>query len=179
MSQIYKRVTSGVLPPDVPLEFQTDNGVAVPAANILNVLANDTNINNDNGIQTIGSGNTVTVQLTNRITGFVTTTDATPTTLVSVSLGAIPGTYSATGEVLAYNVTDAAGANYVFNGGAVTDGAVATEIGSETSNEFEQAAMAASDYSFGVTGNNAFVTVVGIVGKTINWNCLFTYRYIG
>lgn len=180
MSQITKILTSsGPIPPNIPTNFVENSGNATPSANILNILGGETNVNNDNGIRTVGSGNTVTIQLTNRITGTVTTTDATPTTLVSLSLGATPGVYLATGDVTAYDVTDAAGASYTFSGAAVTDGATATEIGSENKNIFEQAAMAAADFTFGVTGNTAYIQVIGIAGKTINWSCLFTYRFVG
>jgi len=55
MSQIFKTLTSGgPIPPIIPTSFQTDNGIAIPAANVLNVLGG-------NGASTSGSGNTVTV----------------------------------------------------------------------------------------------------------------------
>lgn len=154
-------------------------GALSPTAGNWNIYAGETNVNNDAGIQTSGSGSTLTVQLTNRITGTVTTTDATPTTLVSVPLGAVAGVYLATGDVTAYNVTDAAGAAYTYEGAATTDGVSATEIGVEQRNQFEQAAMASADFTFGVSGNNAFVEVVGIAGKEIHWSCLFNYRFVG
>lgn len=181
MSQFFVNTSSSspVIPVDVATSYPTDSGIAIPAANILNVYANDTNVNNDNGIQTIGSGNTVTVQLTNRLTGSTTTTDATPTTIISVSLGAVPGTYYVSGDLVAYDITDAAGAAYSFSAAAITDGATATEISTETKDIFEQAAMATADFSFGVTGNTAFLQVTGIVATTIDWSALLTYRFIG
>ena len=179
MSQFFQGVVAGALPPVVATSYVSNNGTAVPVANILNVLASDTTADNDNGIQTIGSGNTLTVQLTNRVTASITTTDATPTQLVSLSLGAVPGVYLVQGDITAYDVTDIAGASYTFSGAAITDGAVATEISVESKDTFEQAAISAADFNLGVTVNSAYIEVIGIAGKTINWSCLFTYRFVG
>lgn len=169
-------------PPAVPTDFVTDSGTAIPALNILNVNGGDTNVDNDNGIRVIANltgSNNMVVQLTNRITGTVTTTDATPTTLVSLSMGSTAGVYTVWGHLVAYDVTDAAGASYGYEGAAITDGAVGTEIGSEVRNLFEQAALATSDFAFAVSGNNAEIVVTGIVGKVINWSGLFNYRFQG
>lgn len=184
MSQFFVGVTAGSLPPSVPLQFSADNTVAgapvaVPVANNLNILANDTTANNDNGIQTVASGSTITIQLTNRVTAAITTTDATPTTLASLSLGGTPGTIYVSGDLVAYGVTDAAGAAYTFAGAAVTNGSAGTEIAVENKDVFEQVAMAAADFDLGISGNSAFITVTGIAGKTIKWSCLFTYRFVG
>lgn len=191
MSQIYKRITSSTpLPPEIPTSFTTDvrdnsttsPGTAVPAANILQVLGRDTNQNNDNGIRTDAdpnNGNVLYVELTNRVTGAVTTTDATPTTIISLSLGAVAGVYIAQGDLTAYNTTDVAGASYTFEGAMRTTGAAATEIGVEGKNVFEEAAMAAADFTVSASGNNLVVSVIGIAGKTINWNGFFTYRFVG
>jgi hypothetical protein len=46
--------TSGAVPPYVATQYQTDDGIAVPALNILNVLGGD-------GTETTGSGNTITI----------------------------------------------------------------------------------------------------------------------
>lgn len=56
MSQIIKGVSTGSLPPSVPLQFTTDDGIAVPAANNLNVFGGD-------GAETTGSGSTITVNV--------------------------------------------------------------------------------------------------------------------
>ncbi len=58
MSQFYQGVTSGSLPPSVPLQFTTDSGIAVPAANNLNVLGGT-------GASTSGSGSTITITIAN------------------------------------------------------------------------------------------------------------------
>lgn len=58
MSQFYQGVTSGSLPPAVPLQFTTDSGIAVPAANNLNVLGGS-------NTTTSGAGSTITITVVN------------------------------------------------------------------------------------------------------------------
>lgn len=177
MSQIYLKASGSE--PSIPTSFVTEDGTAVPVANVLNLLAGDTTENNDDGIRSIGSGNTVTYQLTNRVTGTVTTTDATPTQLLSVSLGATPGVFIIEGSLQAYNTTDTAGAAYIYTGAARTTGAVGVEIAQEQKGIYEEAANVDLDFDLTISGNNAVLTVEGLPGKTINWNCLFTYRFVG
>lgn len=56
MSQIYKSAVGST--PSIPTSFVTDSGIAIPAANILNVVGGS-------GIQTSGSGNTITIEVIN------------------------------------------------------------------------------------------------------------------
>jgi hypothetical protein len=52
----------GVLPPDIPTTFQTDNGSAVPIGNVLEVLGDLAPAGSD-PVFTEGSGNTVTINI--------------------------------------------------------------------------------------------------------------------
>lgn len=69
MSQFFQGVTAGALPPSVPLQFTTDSGIAVPAANNLNVFGTP-------GISTSGTGSTVTFTLTEVLPSYVNVTFA-------------------------------------------------------------------------------------------------------
>lgn len=179
MSQFSFLDTGSTPPTPSDIAVNGDVGTAVSVSDVLNLFTSDTNINNDNGIISECSGNTINVKLTNRLTGYVSTNDATPSTLITVNLGSAPGTYIAEGNVVAYNVTDAAGGAYTFIGAATTDGVTATEIQSDNKIIFEQLAMTSCDFNFGVTGNTAFIEVIGIPAKVINWSGLFTYRFVG
>jgi hypothetical protein len=118
------------------------------------------------------------VLLTNRATGSVSTTDATPTTALTLALGATPGVYFVEGNIVAFDTTDVAGGSYNFVSGMRTTGAAATEIGTEFKDSFEEAAMAASDFNIVASGNNLIVQVVGIAAKTIDWNVSLTFRFV-
>jgi hypothetical protein len=178
MSQYTRIVTSGNMPPDVPLKFETDDGDAVPAANEIIFTAVDSSDNNDNGVIFEGSGNTVTLLLTNRATSTVSTSDDTTTTALTFPLGGVAGVYYVEGSIVAFNQTDVAGGVYNFISGMRTTGAAATEIGTEDKAVFEEAAMADSDFAITVSGNDAIVQVTGIVGKTIDWNILLKFRFV-
>ncbi len=184
MSQFYVGVTAAPLPPTVPTQFNTQNGNATPSGNILIINGFDSTENNDNGIISkggvagTGTVNEVDIILTNRSTGQVTTSDVTPTTIITFSLGATPGVFYINGDIAAYDLTDIAGGAYSFTSGARTDGVTATEIGTEFKDVLEDVAMITSDYAVSVSGNNVIISVIGIAGKTIHWNCYLTYRFV-
>lgn len=174
--------SSGPFPPTVPQQFTADDGtVGIPVANNYNILSRETIDNNLQGIQTTvdanGSDNHY-IELTNRISGFISTNDATPTTIITFDLGATAGLYFFLGNVEAYNTTDVAGAAYSFQSGVRTNGAAGTEIGTELKNEFEDAAMSSADITVSIVGNDLIVQVTGVALKAINWRALVTYRFV-
>lgn len=178
MSQITK-LASGVIPPVIPTSFITDDGTAIPAANILNVNAIDSTENNDNGHLTRANpnlGDNLEIVLTNRVTGTATTTDAvTPQTLTSFSLGATPGTYLYQIQIVAYNVTDSLSAGYTSTSVLRTDGATVTEVNATPGLIAEESTMEDVVVQNQISGNSAETVVTGLAGKTINWKALNTY----
>jgi hypothetical protein len=165
-----------------PIQTLTGNsgGPVAPTANNINVVGGSSIVNDANGITVIGNPgtSTETFTLTNRPQGQVTTSDATPTNIITFAAGAVAGTYAITGQVDAYDLTDVAGAAYFFTAGIRTTGAATVLIGAQFSTEFEEAAMVPSDIDILVSGNNILVQVVGIAGKTIHWDAIFTYRFV-
>lgn len=182
MSQFFKSV-NGVVPPGTAIVTVTGNDgipVSPDASGNLNLLGAETTANNSFGIRTANTAaNTESVQLTNRVQGTATTTDATPTTIITFALGSTPGVYSVQGSIEAFDITDIAGGTYAFTAGVRTTGAAAIQIGTEIKDIFEEAAMASADFDVFVSGNNLIVQVTGIAAKTIDWQSLFTYRFVG
>jgi len=171
----------GPSPPDVPTTFVTDvNSPAIPALNILDVFGADTTANNDNGIRTDGSSgsNVLTVQLTNRATGQIITPADALTTILTIPMGATPGTFMVFGNVQAFAASVPAGASYGFSGAFRTTGAAAVEIASEYHDEFEEAAFVNADIFLAVSANNILVQVLGINSVSVNWNSLLEYRMV-
>jgi hypothetical protein len=187
MSNIFKTTSSsgGSLPTNVPTSFVTDiNPSAIPAGNVLNVPGGSVTTNNPKGIQTDGSsgGATLTIELTNRITGTATTTDgATPQTLYTFLLGSTPGTYLFTVQGVAYNVTDDLAAGWNFEV-CVRTSAAHNGLLVSSGNYFESEEGAMSglviNFSASSAGNSISLVGTGLAGKTIDWRSVTTYIFV-
>lgn len=178
MSQFFQGVTAGSLPPSVPTSFVTDSGTAIPAGNILNVFGVDSSVNNANGIETTGSGNTVDVVLTNRVQGTATTTGAVTADVITFPLGATPGTFTFDCRIAGFDAVTPSGAGYTIVGSVRTTGAAAVLLGGQAVDAFEEAATAACSGVLTVSGNNAIFRVTGAAGLTIDWNGVMTYTMV-
>lgn len=175
MSQIYKSVAST---PSVPIQFDADTGSAVPAGNILNLLTDETSDNNNNGIHSEGSGNTVTHYLTNRLTGTATTVGAVTEDIVTFDLGAVAGAYKFHIELIGFESGTPSAGGYSIEASIRTTGAAATIVGIPDGDEDEDAAFVDVDWDVIASGNNIVVQVIGDTGLTINWRVLATYTFV-
>lgn len=186
MSQFYQGVTAGALPPSVPTSFVTDNGTAVPAANILKINGLDSTENNSNGIIVkggvagTGTANEVDVVITNRLRGSSSTIGAATADVITLSLGATPGTYTFDVKVSGYASTASGGplsVGYTIVGAVRTTGAVAVLIGGSARDDFEEGALSACNFAIVASGNNAIFRATGAAGTTIAWQAVGEYVF--
>lgn len=176
--------TSGPVPPTVPTSFVTQDGTAVPAANVLIVNGFDSTENNANGIITkggvvgTGTSNEVDVVITNRLQGQDTTVGATTADVITFTLTTV-GTYALTFQASAYNTTSTLGAGYEVFGAVRFDGVNANVCGSADTIDNEEGAMVDCDIDVVVSGANAILRVTGYALQTINWGAVGTYTFRG
>ena len=156
--------------PAIPTTFTADTGVATPAANNLNVVGGA-------GIETTGSGDTITISLTGP-RGTVTTTNNTPTTVLTIDAGATAGTYALDVLISAFNTSIPAGASISIWGGVRTTGAATVLTGVSDSSSNSEAALAGVSAVLAVSGNNILVQVTGIAATTINWAATARYEFV-
>jgi len=173
--------SSGPVPPIVATSYVTDvNSPAIPTANILNVLGNDTTANNVNGVRTDGSSgsNTLTIQLTNRLQGTVTTVGLITSPMITFTPTAT-GTYAIEARISAYNTTGSLGAGYSLFGAVRFDGAASNICGTVDRIVGEEGTMTSANASITVSGANILINGVGYAAQTINWSGVALYTFIG
>lgn len=182
MSQIYKNSSSsGPIPPTVATSYVTDvNSPAIPALNILNVPGGQTTSDNINGVRTDGSsgGNTLTVQLTNRLVGSAVVVGAVTGDVITFNLGASAAVYRFNVYVTGRDTAGAfvgQGVGYTIDASARTDGATSTIISTPDIDADEDISLGSGLISFIATGNTIVVRATGVAGETISYKAVGTY----
>lgn len=184
MSQIYKSLTSGPVPPQVPTSFQTDNGTAVPLANVLIIHADDSRENNTNGIIAkggiVGTGtqNEVDVIITNRLQGTGTTVNAGTSDIITFT-PTVVGTYAMEIRVAAYNTTSLLGAGYSLFGAIRFDGVNSNICDPFDPLDNEEGTMINTGLDILVSGANVILRSTGYAAQTINWSAVALYTFVG
>ena len=184
--------TTGPVPPTVPTSFTTQNGTAVPLANILLVKADDSTENNANGIITkggvvgTGTSNEVDVIITNRLQGTVQTVGAATQPIITLT-PTVVGTYAIEARVAAFNTTSTEGAGYSVFGTfrwSAAAGGTATLCGTPDKIVNEEGTMATTspngaNCTMTVSGGSVLINGVGYAGQTINWSAVGLYTFVG
>jgi len=175
MSQIIKPLTStGPIPPIIPTSFVTDDGTAIPAANILNVFGGS-------GVTTYADpnlSNNLYVQVQNSFTDQAQTIGATTADITTVPL-TVAGTYTFESRVAAWESTGPNGAGFSINGVVRSDGVTATLVGDSDGFTHQDVALNNTDVNLVVSGNNAIIRVLGEAGLTVNWGAFTVYVFRG
>jgi hypothetical protein len=158
----------------------SDSVVVSPDSNDnINLLGGSTNSFTEAGIEVLGTTNTETITLTNRQSAQITTTNATPTTILTFSLGSTAAVYSFEGFTSGRATSSGDGASYFFYACFKTNGTTATEVGSESPTYFEDASfIATGNTTLSASGNTAIVQVTGVAATTIDWDAILTYRRV-
>ena len=155
--------------------------VVPTAAGNVTLVASSSDDFSESGITTVGGTNTLTVTLTNRKTGQVTTTDASTTNIISLALGAVESVYAITGYITPMIKSGAStgdGASYYFDSAFRTDGATATKIASDENTTLEDVSLESASITLTVSGGNALLNVIGLAGTTINWDAIILFRRV-
>lgn len=148
--------------PSIPTSFQTDNGIAVPAANILNVLGT-------NGITTSGAGNTVTINLDDNLVATGSSVNAAPVDLFTIALGGSAAVYRFTFLVTGRDTATGDGVGYTVDASARTTGAAATIIATPFSDSDEDTSLLSALISVVASANNVILRATGVAGQTITY----------
>ena len=173
MSQVYKNLAAGPVPPEVATSYVTDDGTAIPAANVLNVLGGD-------GIETYADpdlSNNLFIKVQNSFVDQATTVGAVTADLSTITLP-ISGTYTIESRIAAWKTVGGAGdagAGYSINGVVRSSGGVATIIGDSDGFAHSDTELDDADVEIVVSGNTAIVRVLGVTGLTINWGGFTVY----
>ena len=155
--------------PVIATTYTEEFGIAIPAANNLFVLGGSTAIGRDIGITTIGSGDTVSIALTNRIYNQIATITAVPTTLITHSLGSNVSVFSYIVDVSVHDAVNQKGAKFTISAVAINDGVNASIIGIPQINQISDVSLLATAVSVTTSGTDVLFQVTGILGVTIVW----------
>lgn len=179
MSQITKPSSGGgVIPPEVPEQFVTDDGTAIPAANSLNVLGGTSTINNDNGIETQANpdmGDNLDIVLTNRFVGSATSVNASTENIVTFALGATDACFRFEFLIAGRDTATNDSVGYTVFASAKTDGANASVVATPFTDNDEDPALLAATVAFVASANNVILQVTGVAGQTIAYKAVGSY----
>lgn len=116
--------------------------------------------------------------IANQVSGTTTTVGAVTGDVITLSLGATPGSYQFSVRVAAFDAITPLGAGYELVYAMRTTGAASTLIGTPEKTINEEGALSAGNVSIIASANNMIVRVLGTAGKTIHWKADLTYTFV-
>ncbi len=131
---------------------------------VLNTLTEGT------GITIINGPGTITISGTGQSVGTGQTVGAVTDDVITIDLGATPGTFTISASVSAFETSTPAGAGYRLTAMVRTTGAAGTLIGAVTQIIQEEAALAAGTATIVVVANTAIIRVTGTAALTVEWS---------
>lgn len=110
------------------------------------------------------------------VTATATTIGAVTADVITIDLGAIPGTYLITASVAGFDATPL-GIGYYVTSCFRTTGVVANEVQDQQSDNFEEGVLIACTIDMAAVGNTAVLRVLGTAGHTIRWTARLSYIF--
>lgn len=163
MSQIYKSATGST--PSIPTSFVTDDGTAIPALNVLNVLGGT-------GIDTYADpdlSNNLIIKLSNSGSVTTQTIGAVTSEVTVINLGATPSIGVFVSRIVGFDSVSGDGVGFVLTAAAKTDGATASIVALQDKLIFKDVSLVTADANVTVNVNSVTITVLGVAATTINW----------
>jgi len=174
MSQFFVATTSGNLPPAVATSYVTNDGTAIPALSVLNVLGGS-------GIETYvdpNLSNNLFIKVQNSTTDTGQTINNQTVTLSTIDCS-VAGTYFFTTQVSAYDVAGVESAGGSLYTSVRSTAGVVTVIDDTDAIAHRTSGLPNIDYQITVIGTNAVFQVTGQIGFTIDWGAITIYVYRG
>lgn len=169
---------SGGTGPTVPTTFTADVGTAHPAAGNINFFTNYNSDDTNAGIETTASGDTISIEMTNRLAGMGTTIDTSSVNLVNFTLAGSATDYIFNFNLVGYDSVSDIGLGYTVICPARTDGLTSTVIGSPLIFGNVDAALLGVAVAFTASGNDVILSVTGVAGETISFKTVCTFTVV-
>jgi hypothetical protein len=159
MSQIIKPGSGGggSIPGNVPESFVTDSGTAVPVGNVLNVV---TPGGGTQGIKTLGSGNTITIEL-EPITNTATTTGMTTANIGPAIPVATNSAINIRADLVGFDKTANLATGGELIGLAKNIAGTVTIVGVPDTTKNNDTGLHDTSWTLVTSGTNVFVQVTG------------------